>query len=793
MFRLNLKIALRNLWKYKGYTFINIAGLAIGIASCILIFVFLRYQLSFDKDYANPDRIFRIVSNWKYVSGVGASEGVPIPLAGAARNEFPQLQYIAAVQTSRGVVTINDGQNKISYKEETKVQYVEPQFFDIFDFKWLTDKPDLKAPNTVAISEKNARKYFGDWHKALGKTIKFRNNIELNITGVFKDAPENSSLPINIAISYATYPSRNGKDWGSVASSSECYILLNKDVKIADLDAPMQAFNKKYYPQKDNIGQQYHSFQALSDIHYDGNYGNIAGKITSKNEMYGLSVIGFFLIITACINFINLATAQAVSRSKEVGVRKVMGGMRKQLVVQFLTETLAITFIATLLACILAEMALPGMQNLFDEKMILKLSDYNSIFIFMLCLMVLVSFLAGFYPALVISGFDPVLALKNKVTSNAKGLNLRKVLVVVQFTITIVLIIGTLFIRSQMDYLRKKPLGFNQHAIAIINVPQDSLSRLKYSTFKDRILQIGGVEQVSFCEDAPSSNAIRETNFSYRGEGIKDFQARITKADENYFKLFGLGIVAGKSFSKSDTLSGYVVNETLLKMINVNPQQALGQMLSQNRLKAPIIGVVKDFNDKSLHEKISPLIIYSDKESYYNLAVKMNEKELMNVTKEVEKLWNTTFPEQVYDGKFVDDSIKEYYESERITGTLFRVFSTIIIFISLTGLFGLISFVATQRTREVAIRKVLGASTFELVKLLNGSFLLMVCIANLIAWPLAYIFVSGWLSSFAYRIEISFWPFLIAMISSVAITLITVSLRSYKAASINAIDALKYE
>ncbi|RDC58310.1 ABC transporter permease [Pedobacter chinensis] len=797
MFRLNLKIALRNLWKNKGYTLINILGLSIGMASCILIFIFVRYQMSYDTGYKNGDRIYRIVSNWKATTGDDFSQGVPIPLAGAARNDFAGLEKVAAIQRSVGIIRVKDNAGNDVIKTDERVYYTQPDFFEIFDIPWLYGKPAqaLAEPNTVALNESTAKKYFGSTEKAIGKSILFSNNIHLKVTGVFKDMPENSSLPLKIVVSYTTYYRKDSKSWGSVGSSSECYVLLKKGMQISDLAGPMQQFNKKYYKEESGgEGQQYHSFQALKEVHFDERYGNYANTTIAKKEIYGLAVIGLFLIITACINFINLATAQAVNRSKEVGVRKVMGGLRKQLVVQFLTETFTITFIALLIACVLTEIALPQVQNLFKANISFSLFQYPIIFVFLVVLVLAVSLLAGFYPAMIMSGFSPALAIKNKVSVNSGSLSLRKILVVVQFAITIVLIIGTLVIIKQMNYVREKPLGFNTNAIAMVYIPNDSLSLIKLNTFRERILRVSGVQNMSYCQIAPLSGDVSENSFEYNGKLNKDFQVRTSAADENYFKLFDLQLITGKIYLKSDTANGYVVNETFLKKMNIsNPQEVIGKTLEHSGRKALIMGVVKDFNDKSLKESISPLVIYPKKDDYYNAAIKMDSKQMMPAMKKIEALWNSTFPDYVYSASLVNDDINSYYEAEQITGVLFRVFAGVIMFISFIGLFGLISFVTTQRTKEVAIRKVLGASTVELVKMLNGSFLLMVFIANLVAWPLAYLFVSKWLEGFTYRINLSIWPFALAMLISMLITLVTVSIRSYKAAVANTIDALKYE
>lgn len=797
MFKLNLKIALRNLWKHKVYTFINIAGLSVGMASCILIFIFIRYQLSYDEDFNNKDRIYRVVSNWKYKTGTDASQGVPIPLAAAIRNDLPQLEKVAAIQRASGVLAAVDQVGKLRFKDYEAVYLAEPEFFEIFNFNWLSGKPrvDLVAPNTVALSEKAAIKYFGDWHNALGKTLRFQKNEDCRVTAIFKDRPENTSLPLYVVFSYATFSLKDDKNFGTVRSSSECYVLLKEDVQLADAEVALARFNETKYKDNDESGKQYHTFQALQDIHHNGRYGNFAGKIVEKREIYSLSIIGLFLILTACINFINLATAQALGRSKEVGIRKVMGGQRKQLILQFLSETFAVSLIAMLIACVLTEATLPAMQQLFDEKISFSLLEHPVIFLFLIALVVLVSALAGLYPALIISGFNPALAIKNKAGANTGGgLNLRRVLLVLQFTITTVLVISTLVVLKQMNYMREKPLGFNTAALAMLNLPSDSLSQPKHENFKARLLTILGIQKASFCDVPPSSNNVSESDFSLNGTRNKDFQIRTMHIDQSYLETFGIALIAGRNLPKSDTANAFVVNETFVRRNNIaDPEKALGKLLTINDVTAPIVGVTRDFNDKSLHENISPIAMSSNQWDYYNTAIKLDTREIVNTMEAVAKLWNSTFPNDVYEPSFINDDINAYYESERIMGVLFKAFSGVIIFISFVGLFGLISFVTAQRTREVAIRKVLGASTLELIRMLNGSFLMLVFVSNLVAWPLACIVINKWLNQYAYRIDLSAWPFFAAMCISMLITLVTVSLRSYKVAGTNPVDALKYE
>jgi putative ABC transport system permease protein len=797
MFKLNLKIAFRNLWKYKGYTLINVAGLSVGLTGCLLIFIFLRYQLSFDKGYENQDRIYRIVSSWTYPGeGEFYSKGVPRPLAAAVRNDFPQTEHVAAVQESGGIIRVAASAGRPELKESSSVFYVEPQFFNIVKINWLEGEPlkALSVPNTVTLSRKTADKYFGKWQNAVGKNIRFANRADLKVTGVFEDFPDNSSFPFNVVISYLTYKDESLHDWQSVSSSSECYVLLRKGADVSALKAPVLKLIDKYY-EKGSVGKEHHDFQPLSDIHYSERYNNFTNKVMPDSQIIGLVVIGIFLLLTACINFINLATAQAVSRSKEVGIRKVMGSMRKQLVLQFLSETALITVIALLIASVLTELALPAMRNLFSGDISFSLFGHPVIFIFMVLLVVTVSFLAGFYPAMIVSGFSPALAIKNKISAaNTGALGLRRALVVIQFAITSVLIVGTLVVINQMSFMRTKSLGFNTNAIALINMPSDSLSQLKFNTLKEKLLHVNGVKGASFCNAAPSSNNNNSSSFKYNNTVDQNFQLSVKSTDQDYIHTFSLKLIAGRSLTKTDTTRETVVNETLLKKLNItNPNEILGKFIATQGHKMPVVGVVKDFNNFSLHDKIEPTALFSAKEAYNLLAVSMEPGQLLPAMKAVEAEWNHTFPDYVYSSSFMDDQISSFYETERIMSILFKVFAGVVIFISFIGLFGLISFIATQRTKEIAIRKVLGASTLELVKMLNSSFLWMVLIANLIAWPVAYIFVSKWLEGFEYRAPLSIWPFMIAMLLSIGITLITVSLRSYRAANTNPIDALKYE
>lgn len=796
MFRLNLKIALRNLSRNKYYTLINILGLSIGMTSCILIFVFIKFQLSYDTNFKNADRVYRFVTDWKYNSFDDYASGVSLPFAPAAREELVGIEKIARISRNGGVVMVKNNDGSERFKAVRDVYFTEPELFDILQVNWISGgfRHSFSEPNTVVLSESTAILLFGSAKLAMGKNFTFWNSIMLRVVGVFEDLPASTSVPMEIMISYTTFYGNNDQQWDNVSTYNQCFMLLKEGASLANLERSLDRLNQKYLKQKKLSGNQRQRVQPLLAIHFSERYSNFADTSITKKEVYGLAIIGLFLIVTACINFINLATAQSVNRSKEVGLRKVMGAMRKQLVFQFLAETALITIISVIIACILSELSLPLLSNLFKGQVYLTLFSDPEIFAFLLLLVIAVSILAGFYPAIIISGFHPALAIKNKIRIQTGSMSLRMFLIVMQFTVTIVLIISTVVIIRQMEYIREKPLGFEKDNVLLVNFPGDSTSLSRQQLIREKILHVKGVDMLSYFARPPLSGMMNTTNFYIDGRENKDFEVRLNPGDEQYFSLFGLEFLAGKSYLKSDTANAYVVNETFIKKIGVpEPMQALGKVISQNGRTGPVVGVVKDFNDQFLREKISPMVFYQEKRQYYNMGIKLDNEHIVSARKGIETIWTMAFPNEVYHAKFIDDDIEAYYESERITGTLFKLFAGVIMFIAFIGLFGLISFVAAQRTREMAIRKILGASTPELIKMLNRNFIKMVLAANLIAWPLSYILTNQWLSGFAYRITFSIWPFVLAMATSLLLTLLIVSFRSYRAATANAVSALKHE
>ncbi|WP_448633709.1 ABC transporter permease [Pedobacter panaciterrae] len=800
MFYINIKIALRNLWKHRGYTFINTVGLSIGMTCALIIFLFIRQYLSADNFHPNADRIFRVVSLGNGTEGKVPMMGVPVPMAGALRTDFPQLEKVANLVQGYHLVEVvgEDRSTKQYYKEYGTAFYTDPAIFDIFNFPWALGEPaSLNAPNHIALTQSTATQYFGNWQNAMGKKLKLNGDETFyEVTGIIKDLPKNTDFPIHLVISYQNFGNATSMRWNSVNMGHNCYVMVKPNTDIKQLQVQLDGYTKKYYDAKDPLSNT-HLFQPFSDVHLDSKFGNFSPRRYTPLQINSLRILGSLILLIACINFINMATAQAIGRSKEVGIRKVLGSNRKQLLFRFLAETFVITFVAITIACIATEIALPAVGNFLGQQIPFNILQYPVILAFILILWLAVSFLAGLYPAVFVSGYNPINALKNKISQGNKGIwSLRSVLLIFQFTITLIFIIGTLVVLKQIDYFKNKSLGFNNNAILQVDVPTDSISKTRFDTFKQKLLQRSGVEMVTYAYTPPSTSSNNFTSFYFNNSSQKtDFLLCNKPADEDYFKIFGLKMIAGKPLSKSDTVNGYILNETLLHKLHLkDPKDALGKYIQLNRRPlAQIIGVVKDFNNLSLHGDISPVIFYTSKEEYASAFVKLNPLHMQETVKEIGADFKSTFPDQFYEPSYYDEYIANYYIVEGKTAVLLSFFTSVAIFISCFGLFALISFVAVQRTKEMAIRKVLGATTIELISVLNQSFMKMIVIANLIAWPLAYILLNRWLQGFAYKIDLPMLPFVLAALGSIGIIVLTVALRTYKMTTANPVEALKYD
>lgn len=798
MFRNYLKTAWRSLLRNKSYATINITGLAIGIAACLLIFLVVRYETSFDTFHQNKDRIYRVVTVSDGPDGTTLGSGTQEPLAEGLRLDFPNLGGVGSIVLNAGS-EFAVGYTK-KFKED-QAYYADPVFFQLFDFKWLAGdkKTALAEPYTMVLTEDEAGKFFGDWHKAIGQTLRYNNKQDYRVTGILENTPANTDFPLKVVMSLITQAPQAGKarDWVTTVSDRNTYLILPAGSSEQRFNSQLAAFAKRHIPPPYNKTTSL-QLQPLSDMHYNTQLDVYGGHRFSRQLITVISLIGLFLLIIACVNFINLATAQAVNRSKEVGIRKVLGSGRPQLVLQFMSETFILTLSALLIGTVAAACCLGLLNQLLESQLSIGLLFRPAVVVFLLLTLIGVTLLAGFYPALVLSGFNPIEALRNKIKAGrASGISLRRVLVVSQFCIAQFLLIGTLVLIAQMDYFKNKPLGFNKDEVITVPFPGDSLGRVKVAALQADLLQQPGIRAVSISSFSPADENgwFSDFRFDHSAKGT-DFGASLKWADQAYFKLYDIHFVAGGPYANTDTISGFVVNETLVHKLGVSdPKQAIGKdiMIFNKRYHAPITGVIRDFHAGSLKDAIPPVLMAPWKGFYAMVNIKIRPQNVQGTLRTVENLWNKTYPEGVFEYRFLDKTVANFYKSESQLATLYKVFAGIAIFISCLGLYGLVSFMAVQRVKEVGIRRTLGASTGQIVYLFSREFTLLVLIAFAIAAPVGYYLMHQWLQGFTYRISLGPGIFALAALLSLAIAWLAVGYKAVQAALVNPVKSLRSE
>jgi putative ABC transport system permease protein len=800
MIRNYIKTAWRSLLRHRTYTAINVTGLTVGIAACLLIFLVVQYETSFDTFHTKKDRIYRL-TGVVTKPDLNFMSGVFFPLPEALRIDMPQLPAATILRNEGSFFSVNDKKFK-----EDETYYAEPQFFDTFDFPWIAGdkKTALTQPNTVALTRSEADKFFGDWHQAIGKTISYKGKKDLKVTGILADLPANTDFPLKVVISYATMRTKGGdnfeamQNWGIVLGENYCFVTLPARASARNYEQQLDAFLKRHNPgdYKNGLRMQ---LQPLTAMHYDTRIDIFTSHPFSKKLINAISLIGLFLLVIACVNFVNLATAQAVNRSKEVGIRKVLGSRRQQLVFQFISETGIITFVAIMLALAVSGLVLPFVNHLLEVEIAAAAIVEPTVLAFLGVLWLAVTFLSGFYPAMVLSGFSPILALKNKINAvSAGGISLRRALVVLQFCIAQLLIIGILVMISQLNYFKNKSPGFDKTTVVAIGIPGDSVSRSKTAFLREELLQQPGIKNLSYSAYNPvDENAwFARINFDHNPKE-SDFGVNLKWADAEFFKLYQLQFLAGKPYAPSDTVNGYVVNEAMVKALGLaGPQQAIGKsigMWGSKRLEAPIVGVVRDYNVGSFKYAVPPVLMASKKNAYGVLNIKIGQADMQQTLAAIENKWNAAFPQSLYEYHFIDEQVARFYKADNQLSTLYQIFAGIAILISCLGLFGLVSFMAVQRTREVGIRKTLGASITHIVYLFSKEFTLLVLIAFAISAPIGWYLMNQWLQAYTYRIKLGPGIFLLAIILSIAIAWLTVGYKAIKAALVNPVKSLKSE
>lgn len=806
----NLKVALRTLRKNKIYTYLNILGLTIGIAATLLIFRMVSYELSFNKNFKNYDRIARIVSTVKTSEqGLQLSVCTPTPAMDVVENTVSQFEKYSRVREMWSNLTIpnpNGGAplKKFSITPGKTAFFVEQEFFDIFDLKWLAgeEASALLEPNTIVLTESWAQKCFDSVEGAMEQTVLIDNIYPVIVKGVIEDMPENCDFPAPFLVSFPTLLNNQsyffyGTRWGSCSSNDQSYALLRDLDQWDAANTVLAKVGAEEY--KDESGEQrrVHQLQALSDLHYNEDLGNSGTHRTGKTRLKVLSLIGILILIMACFNFINLATAQTMLRAKEVGVRKTLGSGRGELIGQFMSETGVIVLIAVILGANLAVFFAPFLNHVSDVPEELPFLSNPLVLSFLALITVLVTLLAGLYPAITLASFKPVKALSNNV-SNKKygGVAVRKSLVVLQFVIAQALIVGAIITIMQMDYIRSKDLGFDKELIYTFGFNYDSLSVARQTGLKQAMLQIPTVKSLAFSSDQPLSGNTWSSNFRY-GTRPEDepYSMNLKFCDTDYQKTYGINLLAGKWLSPSDTMREAVVNKTVLDKLGINdPQEAIGQTIQMGR-RTPlsIVGVTEDFHTHSLRREHQTLMMTTRKEYYWEAGVKIRPDYVQKTTLAINKVFDEVMPEQVFTGRFLDENIEQFYQDDSRLSATCKGFGLLAILISCLGLFGLATHAAAQRVKEIGIRKVLGATLSEIISLLSKDFLKLVIIALIVASPLAWIFMNNWLDNFVFRINIEWWVFALAGIVAVVIAFLTVVYQAVKAALMNPVKALRDE
>lgn len=783
MIRNYFKIAFRTLMHNKSYALINITGLALGLASCIVIFLVVQNELSYDNYHKKADQTFRVT-----LGGRDFNPSVAFAIAPAFKNDFPEAEVSQYFAQQGGLVSV--GEQKYNQKVYA---FADENFSKIFDFNWLSGNSEtaLKEPNTVVLTESAARKYFHG-EDAMGKIIKLNNEKDLRVTGVIKDLPSNTHLVFSFLVSWETM--RKDVDTSHFWSiqGGMVYITLPKNESAKSVQARFPAFIKKNWEADIAKEKGLLLLQPLKEIHFDRRYLNQISMPRSKETIYGLAGVALFIILTACINFVNLATAQSLKRGKEVGIRKTLGAFRKQLIIQVMGETTLLVLVSVVLSLIAVMLFLPYTETLLDIRIETSNLFKPAMISAVLLIVVVTILLAGLYPAFIQSGFQPLKALKSGLSDNSEGKSyLRKGLVIVQFSITQILLVGTLIVGSQMDFFLNQDIGFDKDAIVTFSTGE------KIDVLRQKLIDNPGVQQVSFASGGPAYN----TNFApftspELGMTENDV-TEIKQVDENYLSMYHIKLLAGETVTKiisKDTVANLVVNQTLITRLGIkDPEKAIGQRFFIGDHPIRIKGVVQDFQSESKHKKIRACVIMYNPNSFWQASVKLRPEKMRETLASIEKDWSELNPKSLFSYEFMDDRIAGLYNQEYKMYTAFRLFSAIAILIGCLGLYGLVSLMAVQRTKEIGIRKVMGASIPGLVVLFVNQFIWLILIAFVVAAPIAWFAMDKWLQEFAYHINIGPGIFLISIVTTLVIAGITISHQSIKAALMNPIKSLRSE
>ena len=809
MIRNYLKIAFRNLTKYKFISFINLFGLAIGLTCCLLITTYILNELSYDRYNKNADNIYRVTRDFNNENGVVSLRLSTIspPFGYYLPNDFPEIQKMTRL--------LDNGITPLRYKDklinEQSVFFADENLFDVFTIKTLKGNPKtaLSGPFSAMLTEETARKYFGD-EDPMNKIIRANNQFDVKVTGIYKAFPANSHIHPGMLVSFntlkdsAVYGERNLRtNWGN--NSFFTYLLLPPKYNTSRMLTQFPRFIDKHMANEEYIGKQASKYtslglQKLTDIHLYSHTDYEAEPNGDIKRVYIFAAIAFFILLIACINYMNLSTARSALRAREIGIRKVIGARKRELISQFLSESVLLSWVAIFIAFGLLYLALPGLNKLSGQQISPGILMKWQILVPVLITPFVVGILSGLYPALFMSSFQPVKTLKGLFKTGGSNISFRKVLVIIQFAISIVLIITTAIVFQQLHYMQKKSLGFNKDHIVVI--PYNNALNDKYEAFRSDLLSNSNFKNSTRTSRIPTGRLLDDMGaYVLSGDSMKatNTDIKFVSVDYDFVPAYSIPMAAGRNFSReygTDTL-GFVLNESAVKSIGwKSPQEAVGKDFKYGNTTGHVIGVIKDFHFESMHQSIVPLVLvmFPPSVSYFNnLSVKFSGNNLPASLSYLENTWKKFLPEIPYQYTFLDENFDKLYQAEQRQGNIFTIFACIAIFIACLGLFGLSAFAITQRIKEIGIRKVLGADVSTIVTLLSKDFLKLVLIAAIIAFPVAWYFMHKWLQDFAYRISMPWWIFIIAGIIASVIALFTISFQAIKAAVSNPVKSLRTE
>jgi len=801
MFKNYLKIAYRNIKKHMGYSLINVAGLAIGMACCILILLFVFDELSYDKFHKNHDRIIRVTRKWFNEDGVVNLHlgHVAPPIAPLLKNDFPEIIHAVRIIGIGGLLVGKDS----AFYEETRFFFAEEDIFKVFTFDMIAGDPEtaLRDPFSVVITDEMAERYFGT-EDPIGKSVTIQassQKADMKVTGVIKPLPHNSHFHPDFLGSFKTYEAvvgdRELQSWSS--NNYATYLLMPEDYDINRLKSQLDSFIDRNMSEGMSERTKL-ELQPLTDIHL---YSHLDSEIEANSDItyvYVFSIIAFFVLLIACVNFMNLATARSAGRAKEVGLRKVVGAQRTQLIRQFLSESIVTAVISLLIALGIVLLVLPKFNQFIGRDLSLNISENISLFFFLFFIAIFVGLISGIYPAVFLSAFKPVRVLKGNLDTGKKGLSFRTVLVVFQFAASIILIVCVSVVSGQLDYMQSRNLGFDEEHVVVL--PSSPAIIFRLEGFKTRLLQNPNILSVSAAKRVPSGRLLDSAGARVlSGETSEPVNFRIAQlmVDYDYIPTFKMEMAAGRNFSREmgmDPTQAFIINETAARRIGwQSPEEAIGKGFGYGRRNGQIIGVVKDFHFESLHQEISPIVMFLSKTDLAQISIRIGPQNIPQTMAFLKDIWAELRPNYPFSYYFIDENFDQLYRSEENLQRIFSYFAFLSVLIGCLGLFGLASYSAERRTKEIGIRKVLGASTTGITFLLSKEFTKWVLLANVIAWPAAYLIMSRWLQNFAYRSGIGLGTFLLAGGIAWVIAFLTVSYQAVKASIADPIAALKYE